>query len=66
MIEDDMIELYHIDIDWYGRIFYTKDPLEMLVDEVHVDTSHVNAGFVYDIACNYPEAKLDGEVRLRK
>lgn len=48
----------------YGKIFLTNDPLQFDVNDVELLMDYTNEGFVLEVMCNYPEAYLNGEVKL--
>ena len=45
-----------MDIHLSGAVLYTSDPLEVLIENLYIETGDMTNGLDFIISCNYPEA----------
>ena len=62
-IQNKSINMTNIDIQLTGYIMRSIDPLSLYVSNIFIDFYAMMGGFHLNIACNYPEAFLHGEIK---
>jgi len=55
----------NLDIDFYGRPFFTEDPLDFSATNVLFNYTRAPTGWVFEILCHYPSARLTGEIYFK-
>ena len=62
-IQNKSINMANIDIQLTGYIMRSIDPLSLYVSNIFIDFYAMMGGFHLNIACNYVEAFLHGEIK---
>jgi hypothetical protein len=63
--QEKFLTLKELDIQLTGYLLRSFDPMSMDIENVYVDFHAMMGGFWMNIACNYPEAHLDGILRSK-
>jgi hypothetical protein len=64
-LQEKFLTLKELDIQLTGYLLRSFDPMSMDIENVYVDFHAMMGGFWMNIACNYPEAHLDGILRSK-
>jgi hypothetical protein len=49
----------------HGKTLVTHDPLDLHLINISFEYDYANYAWIIEVDCNYPEARLDGEIELK-